>query len=107
VNCEAERRVEMEGGVEIVEGLKGDRKSCILWYILFYFCLLLALLERNITEKELQIQVGGRKKTFLYKGRKIIYLFLLNKQYSSFKLIKYIDVIKKMANYINYTFDYI
>jgi hypothetical protein len=67
VNCEAERRVEMEGGVEIVEGLKGDRKSCILWYILFYFCLLLALLERNITEKELQIQVWVEKNCFYIK----------------------------------------
>jgi hypothetical protein len=70
VNCEAERRVEMEGGVKIVEGLKGDRKSCILWYILFYFCLLLALLERNITEKELQIQVGVERKRFCIKGEK-------------------------------------
>jgi hypothetical protein len=67
VNCEAERRVEVEGGVEIVEGLKGDRKSCILWYILFYFCLLLALLERNITEKELQIQVWVEKNCFYIK----------------------------------------
>jgi hypothetical protein len=67
VNCEAERRVEMEGGVKIVEGLKGDRKSCILWYISFHFCLLFALFERNITEKELQIQVWVEKNCFYIK----------------------------------------